>query len=59
MSYSVKRNSCSCHPETCCCNDWAVYKDTEKHSTYFDKKTAEEVCKALNFCHTNKGTKNG
>jgi hypothetical protein len=44
----VRPNWCRCHPETCSCNDWAVFQGSEKHSTHFHKETAELVAKALN-----------
>ncbi len=47
--YKVCRNSCQCHPETCCCDPWAVYSlDGEKHSTHWEKEVAVLVAKALN-----------
>ena len=47
--YRLEKNGCNCNPETCNCNDWAIYTGKTKHSTYFDRKVAEEVCDALNF----------
>ena len=58
-SYEVIPNRCKCHPETCCCNDWAVYyndgkdiyfdlRKENKHSTHFRKDVAELVARALN-----------
>lgn len=26
MSYYIAGNRCDCHPETCCCVDYALYK---------------------------------
>lgn len=47
--YCVSTNRCLCHPETCCCNKWAVYNPYGgKHSTHYKKETAELVTKALN-----------
>jgi hypothetical protein len=47
--YEVARNRCNCHPETCCCNDWAVYAPGgEKWDTFFKKENADKVAKALN-----------
>lgn len=28
--YVIERNYCNCHPETCCCKDYCVYKDGVK-----------------------------
>lgn len=54
--YQVKSNYCNCHPETCCCNDWAVYSaDGEKHSTHFKREVAELVAEALNTKSAIKG----
>ncbi len=41
--YYVGPNHCRCHPETCCCNDWAVYdsEDDEVFETFFRKEDAE------------------
>jgi hypothetical protein len=44
----VRMNHCNCHPETCCCNDYAVYVGDKKHSTHFRKEVAELVARALN-----------
>lgn len=53
-AYHVKTNYCRCHPETCCCDDWAVYgPDGEKRSTHFHKETAELVAEALNAKRSN------
>lgn len=48
--FKVVGNGCNCHPETCCCDDYAIVnvKTKEKHSTYFREETAEEVCGLLN-----------
>jgi hypothetical protein len=47
--YNVKRNECDCHPQTCTCNDWAVYDDKDKKfATFFDKITAETAENAMN-----------
>lgn len=47
--YEVRPNHCNCHPETCCCNDWAIYApDGAKHTTYFNKINADQVCNSLN-----------
>lgn len=56
QEYQVKPNSCNCHPETCCCNDWAVYSTGgEKHSTHFKREVAELVVEALNTKHSIEG----
>lgn len=51
--YAVYPNYCQCHPETCCCSPWVIYKNVKgypkhKHSTYIKQETAEEVAAALN-----------
>ena len=47
--FTVSVNYCQCHPETCGCNDWAIFRpDGTKHSTYFHRETADEVANALN-----------
>jgi hypothetical protein len=48
--FHVRVNYCKCHPETCCCNDWAVFDPNgKKHSTFFAEDTAHEVADALNL----------
>ena len=47
-AYVVKPNWCRCHPETCCCDDWAIYDGDELYSTYFRESEASEVCAELN-----------
>ena len=47
--YTVKLNYCKCHPETCSCNDWAIYDiKNEKVSSHFHKEEAEYYCKLYN-----------
>lgn len=47
--YHVRPNWCNCHPETCCCNDWAVHAPNgDKHSTYRHEEIAEEIADLLN-----------
>lgn len=47
--YSVQPNRCTCHPETCCCDPWAVQdRHAKKHSTHYEKATAQLVADALN-----------
>jgi hypothetical protein len=46
--YTVEMNRCSCHPETCCCNDWAVYDKGKKVTTFFEKESADLFCEYLN-----------
>ncbi len=47
--WTVKYNSCKCHPETCACNEWALYRPNgAKHSTFFSKQDAEEIALLAN-----------
>lgn len=47
--FTVRRNQCNCHPETCCCRDWAIYTDDgEKYDTYMHRERADEIAKLLN-----------
>ena len=47
--YTVGPNHCRCHPETCCCDDWAIFNpDRSKHSTHYSKEHADEYCFLLN-----------
>jgi hypothetical protein len=45
---TVGSNYCNCHPETCCCNDWAVYSGNKKVNTFFDRAKAEEYVDVYN-----------
>lgn len=48
--YHVDVNRCKCHPETCCCNDWAIFdKDGKRHSAHHTEKLANEFCDLLNL----------
>lgn len=48
-TYSVKMNRCSCHPETCCCDDWVVVDSNgERFGTYFRETDAKETAVYLN-----------
>lgn len=55
--YYVGRNHCRCHPETCCCNDYAIYYGEKwydsiyidsQHSTHYSEGVANEICDLLN-----------
>lgn len=49
VNYTVGRNHCDCHPETCCCDPWAIFgRGGKKHSTHFARSTADEIAAALN-----------
>ena len=49
VGYPVKGNRCDCHPETCCCNDYAVHTYTgEKFATFYTKEQAHKVADAFN-----------
>jgi hypothetical protein len=40
--WHVRPNRCNCHPETCCCDDWALHDPAgNKDQTFFDKSNAE------------------
>jgi hypothetical protein len=50
--YRVVPNWCNCHPETCCCNDWAIVTNRDtKHSTHFDQTQAINIAEALNILY--------
>ena len=46
--YSMGPNRCSCHPETCCCDPYVIYKDGVKFVTIYEKKDAQDICDRLN-----------
>lgn len=46
--WHVRPNFCKCHPETCCCNDWAVYDPAgNKYVTCFTKVEADSLVTTL------------
>ncbi len=48
--WHVRPNHCRCHPETCCCDGWAIHKPNgEKYSTMYQKKDAEEFANFKNW----------
>ena len=49
MKYKVERNRCGCHPETCCCDDYAVIDPLGgKYVTTNDKNIANQIVVAMN-----------
>lgn len=48
--FTSGRNLCGCHPETCCCKDFAVWDGASggRHSTYPTEDAAEQAAQALN-----------
>lgn len=48
--WSLRKNTCRCHPETCNCNDWAIYLNESKFCTVFDRFKAEMIVNKLNTC---------
>jgi hypothetical protein len=46
--YIVDFNSCRCHPETCCCKDWAIWEGSKKVETFTEKFFADRVCELMN-----------
>lgn len=49
-TYHVRPNHCTCHPETCCCNDWAVYAPNgTKVATFYYKTVAKGHAEWLNL----------
>jgi hypothetical protein len=46
--YTHGPTRCDCHPETCCCQDWAVYNpEGRKHSTYNSEESAAAMAEIL------------
>lgn len=44
MTYSIFRNYCQCHPETCCCLKWFVGDSSGKIiARYENKQEAEQL----------------
>lgn len=50
MRYKLKENICNCHPETCCCDDYAII-DTRKGVVYLTMNSrgiGRDICKIKN-----------
>ena len=48
--YYVAPNTCSCHPETCACKDWAIIgPDGNKFTSAFSKFKAQMIADGLNL----------
>ncbi len=48
--FKVELNYCSCHPETCCCDDYRIV-DTETDTKYITgnvKSVLQEICDLKN-----------
>ena len=39
MKYTLGPNPCKCHPETCACDDYAIFQNGEKYITIFTDPT--------------------
>lgn len=48
--YYVDVNFCNCHPETCSCDQYAVYYplSSKKYSSFYSKNKAQEIADILN-----------
>ena len=50
-NYSVQRTYCTCHPETCGCDDREVVdKSGDKVCSFFHKSEADNLADTLNRC---------
>ncbi|MGD9275891.1 MAG: hypothetical protein PVJ67_01840 [Candidatus Pacearchaeota archaeon] len=47
--YTLGKNSCDCHPETCHCADYAIYEEGKKYIPVFDRPKGEHIVNALNL----------
>jgi hypothetical protein len=55
--YTVARNRCNCHPETCCCDPWVILDPNGKRfTTVFDEKTAHTIANAMNEKRKERGS---
>lgn len=51
-AYHVRQNWCRCHPETCCCRDFAVHAPNgDKHSTHNSEEDAKAIAEWQNNKH--------
>lgn len=47
MTYTIERNQCQCHPETCGCDPWNVMQNGTKWVTCYTKEKAERLVELL------------
>lgn len=53
--WHVRPNYCKCHPETCCCRDYAVHEPNgNKYDTFSTKSIAQDIVDMKNFQMENK-----
>ncbi len=46
--FHVRQNYCRCHPESCGCDDWAIYDPNgEKVTTFHNKNDADKYTMQL------------
>jgi hypothetical protein len=46
--YTIERNYCDCHPDTCNCNPWIIKKAGNFFVTIYSKEDGELIVKAMN-----------
>lgn len=40
--YTIERNYCNCHAETCCCKDYYIHKNGIRIDEFYDVNKAKE-----------------
>jgi hypothetical protein len=56
--YTLGGNYCDCHPETCNCADYMIFKNKEKYAPVNRKEVGEHIVECLNFFEKNKNLVN-
>ena len=57
IKYTLEVNSCNCHPETCNCSDYMIFKNKEKYTPVNNKEVGKHIVDSLNFFEENKDIK--
>lgn len=52
--YTVERNYCDCHPETCCCDTYILKENGKYYLSSNDKQKLVDLAQKLNGMDSNK-----
>lgn len=52
--YTVERNYCNCHPETCCCDTYILKENGKYYLSSNDKQKLVDLAQKLNGIDSNK-----
>lgn len=59
MHYTVERNYCDCHPETCCCDTYVMKEDGKYYLSSNDKQKLIDLAQKLNTLDSQNENKKG